>query len=225
MLFAGPATVGTIVPNVQVKPETGRNIDVGAKFAFGRVSGGAYLFVNQYQDFIAQDLVVATTAAGALTQATNYADVRIAGLEYSLDAPILVGRGVITLSSSGAFTRGTLTDGLNPLISADLDATPADNITPSRLLASARYTEPGARWWVEYGIRAQGEVDRVARTVLDSPFLIAQDLLSLDGCLRGAAIPVVGRIVAVVALVRVPSYAPQSRAGRSSSSEESTGSI
>jgi hemoglobin/transferrin/lactoferrin receptor protein len=181
MLFAGPATVGNIVPNVQVTPETGRNFDVGAKFAVGRVSGGAYLFLNQYQNFIAQDLVVATTSSGPLAQATNYADVRIAGLEYSLDAPILVGRGVITLSSSGAFTRGTITDGLNPLISADLDGTPADNITPSRILASARYTEPGARWWVEYGIRAQGEVDRVARTVLDSPFLIAQDLLSLDG--------------------------------------------
>ncbi|MGQ0732140.1 MAG: hypothetical protein ACT4QD_00640, partial [Acidobacteriota bacterium] len=35
-------------------------------------------------------------------------------------------------------------------------------------------------WWAEYGIRAQSEVTRVARTLLDSPVLIAQDLLSLD---------------------------------------------
>jgi hypothetical protein len=34
---------------------------------------------------------------------------------------------------------------------------------------------------VEYGIRGQSEVGRVARTLLDSPFLIAQDLLSLKG--------------------------------------------
>jgi len=34
---------------------------------------------------------------------------------------------------------------------------------------------------VEYGVRAQGEVTRVAATLLDSPFLIAQDLLALDG--------------------------------------------
>ena len=34
---------------------------------------------------------------------------------------------------------------------------------------------------MEYGIRAQSEVTRVAETLLDSPFLIAQDLLSLDG--------------------------------------------
>jgi outer membrane receptor protein involved in Fe transport len=103
--------------------------------------------------------VVATTPAGPLAQATNYADVRIAGIEYSLDAPILVGRGVLTLSSSGAFTRGTITDGLNPLISADLDGTPADNITPSKIMAAARFTEPAGRWWVEYGDPGTGRGD------------------------------------------------------------------
>ena len=81
---------GSIAPNVKVKPETGNNFDVGAKFAVGRVSGGAYVFVNQYQDFIAQDLVVATTPTGPLVQTTNYADVRITGLELSADAPIVL---------------------------------------------------------------------------------------------------------------------------------------
>ncbi|MEZ5287024.1 MAG: TonB-dependent receptor, partial [Vicinamibacterales bacterium] len=181
MLFAGPATVGSLVPNVLVEPETGRNFDTGAKFAAGRVSGGAYFFVNQYSNFIAQDLVVATTPSGPLAQATNYADVRITGVEYSLDAPIVLGRGVLTISTSGAFTRGTITSGVNPLGGEALDDTPADNITPSKVIAAARYTEPGNRWWVEYGVRAQGRVDRVARTLLDSPFIIAQDLLSLEG--------------------------------------------
>lgn len=181
MFFAGPATVGSIVPNVLVKPETGNNFDTGAKFAIGRISGGAYFFVNQYYDFIAQDLVVATTSSGPLAQATNYADVRITGIEYSLDAPVVIGGGVLTLTSSGAFMRGTVTDGVNPLDGASLDDTPADNITPSKFIAAARYTGPGSRWWVEYGFRAQGEVTRVAETVLDSPFLIAQDIYSLQG--------------------------------------------
>ena len=180
MFFAGPATVGSIVPNVTVKPETGNNFDTGAKFAAGRISGGAYFFVNQYYDFIAQDLVVATTPSGPLTQTTNYADVRITGVEFNVDAPIVLGRGVLTLSSSGAFTRGTVTDGVNPLDGAALDGTPADNITPSKIIAAARYTEPSGGWWLEYGIRAQGKVERVAETLLDSPFLIAQDLYSLD---------------------------------------------
>jgi outer membrane receptor protein involved in Fe transport len=181
MFFAGPATIGSIVPNVRVTPETGNNFDTGAKFTAGRVSGGAYFFVNQYYDFIAQDLVVATSPAGPLAQTTNYADVRISGVEFDVDAPIVLRRGVVTLMASGAFTRGTITDGVNPLDGASLDDTPADNITPSRVIAAARYTESSGRWWAEYGIRAQGEVDRVAETVLDSPFLIAQDLYSLEG--------------------------------------------
>ncbi|HEX7779551.1 MAG TPA: TonB-dependent receptor, partial [Vicinamibacterales bacterium] len=53
MLFAGPATIGSIAPNVTVKPETGVNLDFGAKFRAGRVTGGAYAFVNSYDDFIA----------------------------------------------------------------------------------------------------------------------------------------------------------------------------
>jgi outer membrane receptor protein involved in Fe transport len=68
LLFAGPATAGSIAPNIKVKPETGVNFDVGTKFAAGRVRGGVYVFVNQYENFIAQDLVVALTPSGPLAQ-------------------------------------------------------------------------------------------------------------------------------------------------------------
>ena len=181
MLFAGPATAGSIAPNVTVRPETGNNFDAGTKFTGGRISGGAYLFVNQYKDFVAQDLVVATTPSGPLAQATNYADVRIGGLELSGDAPLSLAGGVLTLSGSGAFTRGTITRGINPLDRSALDGKPADNITPVKLVANARFTEPGGHWWLEYGVRTQTKVTRVTPTLLSSPFVIAQDLLSLDG--------------------------------------------
>lgn len=181
MLFAGPATVGNIAPNVLVKPETGRNFDAGVKFRAGRVSGGVFGFLNDYENFIAQDLVVAATPAGPLAQATNYADVRIGGVEFSAEAPFTTGAGVITLSGAGAFTRGTIRDGQDPLSGASISETPADNITPSKFVGAARFTDARGRWWVEYGVRAQGEVERVAVGLLESPFLIAQDLLSLDG--------------------------------------------
>lgn len=181
MLFAGPATTGSIVPNVTVQPETGNNFDVGTKFRAGKVSGGVYYFLNQYRNFIAQDLVVASNASGAIAQATNYADVRITGVECSADAPLATRYGVLTLSGSAALTRGDITDGTNPLDKSSLSNTPFDNITPSRVLAAARFTNGRGRWWVEYGVRAQGKVTRVAETLLESPFLIAQDLLSLDG--------------------------------------------
>lgn len=182
MLFAGPATVGSIAPNITLQPETGTNVDMGAKFRAGRVSGGAYFFVNQYENFIAQDVVVATTPARApLAQTINYADVTISGVELAADAPIVFRQGVLTLAGAGAFTRGTIGRGGTTPVGIDLDGTPADNITPLKVVGSARFTEPRGRWWVEYGVRTQTEVRRVAQTLLDSPFLIAQDLLSLDG--------------------------------------------
>jgi outer membrane receptor protein involved in Fe transport len=181
LLFAGPATAGSIAPNIKLKPEQGDNFDVGAKFKHRRFNGGAYLFVNQYRDFVVQDLTTAITPAGPLVQATNYADVRIHGLEVSADAPFVSRRGIISVGGSGAFTRGTITKGINPLDGSALDGEPADNITPVKVIAFARFTEPQARWWVEYGVRTQTDVTRITPTLLTSPFRIAQDLLSLDG--------------------------------------------
>ena len=159
MLFAGPATVGSIAPNVTVKPETGNNFDVGAKFAVGRVSGGAYAFVNQYQNFIAQDLVVATTPAGPLAQATNFADVRISRRGAGARRADRVALRRADAHGAAAFTRGTITDGDGPGRRQSLDDTPADNITPLKVVAAARFTEPRGRWWVEYGVRTQTDVD------------------------------------------------------------------
>jgi hemoglobin/transferrin/lactoferrin receptor protein len=181
MLFAGQATAGSLLPNVTVEPETGNNLDAGVKFRAGGLSGGAYYFLNQYQNFIAQDLVVATNTAGALAQSRNFGNVRVTGVELSAAMPITVRPGVVTVTGAAALTRGTITDGSNPLDNSSLAGTPFDNITPSKVTANARFTESRGRFWIEYGIRAQGEVTRVAETLLDSPFLIAQDLLSLDG--------------------------------------------
>jgi len=181
MLFAGTATSGSLLPNVTVEPETGNNFDAGVKVRAGSFSGGAFYFFNQYQNFIAQDLVVASNASGPLAQARNFGDVRVTGVELSGAMPIAMRPGVLTLTGSAALTRGTVIEGTDPLDNSSLADTPFDNITPSKVIANARFTQSRGRWWVEYGVRAQGEVTRVAATVLDSPFLIAQDLLSLDG--------------------------------------------
>jgi outer membrane receptor protein involved in Fe transport len=180
MFFSGPATVATIVPNVKVKPETGDNFDAGFRFRAGRASGGVFAFLNSYTDFIAQDLVVAMNGTSAIAQAVNYADARITGVEGSIDAPFVARRGVLVVQGSAAFMRGTITRGTNPFDGSTFDDSPLDNITPSKIALNVRYTEPRGRFFAEYGVRHQGEVKRVARTLLHSSFLIAQDLLSLD---------------------------------------------
>ena len=125
---------------------------------------------------------MATNASGALAQATNYADVRITGVELTADAPIAFRHGVLTLSGAGAFTRGTITEGTNPLDQSSLDGTPFDNITPREVLViGALHRTRAADGGRNTACATQAEVTRVAETLLDSPFLIAQDLLSLDG--------------------------------------------
>ena len=131
MLFAGPATIGSLVPNVQVEPETGNNFDAGVKLNAGRFSGGAFYFLNNYQNFIAQDLVVATNASGPLAQSRNFGNVRITGVELSGAMPFTFRPGVLTLNANAAFTRGTITDGSDPLDGSSLAGTPFDNIPSS----------------------------------------------------------------------------------------------
>ena len=136
--------------------------------------------MNRYHDFISQEFV-ATTPAGPLAQAINFADVTIRGLEASATAPIVVKHGVITMDGSAAYLHGTIVRGTNPQTGTDLSDTPADNITPFKFVVNTRFTEGRGRWWVEYGARTQSDVTRVARSLTDSQFLIAQDLLSLGG--------------------------------------------
>jgi outer membrane receptor protein involved in Fe transport len=137
--------------------------------------------VNQYQNFIAQDQVVASNSSGQIAQTRNIGGVRIGGLEANASAPFVTNVGVLTLTGSGAYLRGTVLDGTNAITNKSLAGTPADDITPFKFVGSARFTDVHNKWWVEYGVRTQTKVNRVADTLLQSPFLIAQDLLSLDG--------------------------------------------
>ncbi len=180
MLFSGPATVGAIVPNMAVKPEVGDNADVGARLTFKRVAASVSYFNNTYHGFISTE-IVSKTPSGPLSQAINFSDVRIQGVEAEFDAPVVLGPGVVTFFGNAALTRGTVLAGENPLTGASLAGTPQDNIPPFKLVAGARFNDARDRWWAEYGVRHQAEVRRVAVTLIDSPYLIPQDLLGLSG--------------------------------------------
>jgi outer membrane receptor protein involved in Fe transport len=180
LLFSGPATVGAIVPNMTVEPEVGNNVDVGLRLRAGRVAGSVSYFNNTYHGFISTELV-STTPSGPLSQAVNFSQVRIQGVEGDLDVPVVMRSGVITFFGNAAFTRGTVLDGENRLTGASLAGTPQDNITPFKGIVGVRFNQARDRWWVEYGVRTQAAVSRVAPTLVDSPYLIPQDLLGLAG--------------------------------------------
>ncbi len=180
LLFSGSATVGYIIPNITVAPETGNNFDVGVKFRTPRYAASVAYFNNSYDGFISTEIVSKGTL-GPLSQAINFSDVRIQGIEADGELPVRFSRGLITLFGNAAFTRGDVVEGTNPLTGASLDHTPFDNITPFKSTVGVRFSDTRDRLWIEYGARMQADIERVAPTLIDSPYLIAQDLLSLEG--------------------------------------------
>lgn len=180
LLFSGPATAGNIMPNVKVEPETGHNVDVGTRFRLRRVTGSAAYFNNTYHGFISTE-AVSSSPAGSISQAINLAAVRIHGIEGQADAPFAAGGWIWSPYTTFAWTRGTVLSGTSPLTEASLAGAPQDNITPIKFAGGLRVSDRGERWWAAYGVRAQGTVTRVSPLLSGSPFLIAQDLLSLDG--------------------------------------------
>ncbi len=180
LLFSGSATVGYIIPNMSVKPETGNNIDLGLKVRSPRYAASLAYFNNAYDGFISTEIVSQATA-GPLSRAINFSDVRIQGVEADGELPLRFSRGLVTLFGNVAFTRGDVLRGSNPLTGDSLDNTPFDNISPLKSTLGVRLSDARDRFWVEYGARLQKKVERVAPTLIDSPYLIAQDLLSLDG--------------------------------------------
>ncbi len=180
LLYAGPATVGNIAPNTQVDPETGDNLDFGIKLHTRRTRGSLSYFNNTYHGFISTELV-ALLPGSSVWQAINFSKVRIAGVEADLTTSFTAGPLTANLFASGSYNKGDVLEGRNPLSTTRLDGTPQDNITPMKLSGGARFTDRKNRLWAEYSFRRQNAVERVAATLLQSPYLIAQDLLALQG--------------------------------------------
>lgn len=188
LLFSGPATIGNIVPNVKVGPEKGDNFDFGIKVRSGRFAGSLSYFNNKYDGFISTEIVAVgccglptNDPSSSVSQAINFLDVRIQGVEADLDAPFALGSALLTVFGNGAYNHGQVLRGRNALTGESLADTPQDNITPLKIIGGVRLSDKQSRFWAEYSLRYQKKVERVAPTLIDSPFLIAQDLFGLNG--------------------------------------------
>jgi outer membrane receptor protein involved in Fe transport len=180
LLFAGPATIGSIAPNVKAGPEKGDNLDFGVKLQTRRVRGSLSYFDNTYAGFLSTE-IVALTPGGSVSQAINFAKVRIRGFEADVDSSFAAGPVTAVAIGRASYNTGDVLEGANPLTGVRLDGTPRDNITPLKLGGGLRVSDRRNRLWAEYSVRRQDEVERVATTRLLSPFLIAQDLFGLQG--------------------------------------------
>lgn len=93
--FFGNLALGYIsAPNPDLRPETSRSLEVGARVrdlalpGGGRLSGQAVVFRSEYEDFISQQVVSGsfTPADPAIYQWINFTDVEVSGFEARADA-------------------------------------------------------------------------------------------------------------------------------------------
>ncbi|HEU4710325.1 MAG TPA: TonB-dependent receptor [Pyrinomonadaceae bacterium] len=114
--FGDPAFSVLVIPNVAIKPERGREIDVGVKLQRGAWSASAGYFVNDLKDFIGSSfgplLFVTPDPARGLdpispffpfhgvlyVQRTNTARARISGFEGTYEASLQLGRAGVLRS-------------------------------------------------------------------------------------------------------------------------------
>lgn len=182
LFFTGPATVGNIIANTQLKPETGINVDVGAKLRTSRYTASLTYFNNTYRNFISTEFIAQAPApTGLIAQALNFARLRIQGFEADAESTYGLGGAVISPFITVGYLHGQILEAVNPFNRTALNDVPADNISPLKGVAGVRLQSKSGRWWSEYNIRAQAHVERVSPLLSDSPFLIAQDLLGLRG--------------------------------------------
>jgi len=181
LFFTGPATVGNIIANPELKPETGVNVDVGAKLRRSRYAGSFNYFNNTYRNFISTEIISNAPTSGLISQAINFARVRIQGFETDGEVTFHLGNSIFTPFVAVAYLRGQILEAVNPFTGATLNDVPADNISPLKAVSGIRWQTRGGWFWSEYNVRAQAKVDRVSPLLTQSPFIIAQDLFALRG--------------------------------------------
>ncbi len=181
LFFTGPATIGNIVANINVKPETGVNVDISAKVRASRYAGGITYFNNTYTNFISTEIISSSPTAGLISQAINFAKIRIQGIEADFQTPVTVRGSLFTFFGNLGFLHGQILAGVSPYTKVSLANRPADNITPFKSVIGMRWHDSTDRFWSEYSARITTHVNRVSPLLSDSPFLIAQDLFGLYG--------------------------------------------
>lgn len=140
--FSNPAFGYTSAPNPNLRPETSRSLEIGARLrdidlAGGRLSAQLVGFRSDYEDFISQQVVSGsfTPADPAVFQFVNFTDVEISGLEAK--AEIWWDNGVsarfAAASAEGDTTSGGMTTAL-------------PTIDPVKVVLGLGYDEPAGHF-------------------------------------------------------------------------------
>lgn len=137
--FSNLAFGYTSLPNPDLKPETSRSLEIGARLrdvqiGDGRLSAQLVGFRTEYEDFISQRVVSGsfTPADPAVYQYVNFTDVEISGVEARAD--ILWSNGV-SARFAAAYADGEINDPVNGTRSLE-------TIDPVKVVLGLGYDDP-----------------------------------------------------------------------------------
>jgi len=150
----------TSIPNPDLDAETSHNVEAGVRSVVGRVSFGATVFSNHYDDFIVQASrgVNATTGLQEF-QYQNVSKAKVDGLELQGDARLT---NRLRLRASYALIRGNDVSGAEDVA--------LDTIAPDQGVVGLEYVAGSGRWGGELSARAvRAQRDDVVGTTLFAP--------------------------------------------------------
>ena len=141
--FSNVAFGYTSLPNPNLRPETSRSLEVGARardidIAGGRLSAQLVGFRSEYEDFISQQVTSGgfTPIDPAVFQFVNFTDVEISGLEARAD---IWWENGVSARFAAAWAEGEINDPVR-------GTRPLETIDPIKVVFGLGYDEPAGRF-------------------------------------------------------------------------------
>ena len=140
--FTNFAQQYTVIPNANLKPETGDGFEIGLKTEGANFKGGLVGFYNRYDNFIETVALGTTVVSGQtlnLFQSQNIRGAEITGVEARDEYKFGSQPGGFSILTSVAFTQGNNLETNQPL----------DSINPFKAVVGLRYRASDDRWGTE----------------------------------------------------------------------------
>ncbi len=172
LFFNGPASVGTVLGNADLKPEKSISYDLGLRWGPGDLGLAGNLFYSTYEDLIdAIDVTPAGTPTGAprTYQYVNITQARIWGGD--LEAEYRFQRQFhARLALAWQIGDITNADAILQLYGVVRDQAPLPNIPPVKGTAAVRWRNASGRFWVEPSTRWSWRTSRLPLPTPGVPF-------------------------------------------------------
>jgi hemoglobin/transferrin/lactoferrin receptor protein len=170
LFFNGPASVGIVLGNANLKPEKSVSSDLGLRWGPGTLAFSGNMFYSTYTDLIdAIQVAAGGGGAPATYQYVNITRARIWGGEAEGEWRFLP-QWRVRAAVTDAIGDITSRDAILKLYGKDADQVPLSSVPPFKGSAALRWTSDSGRFWFEPSTRYSWRTNRLSPDPLFSQF-------------------------------------------------------